>query len=56
MLIDKMGKRTLRERFLAATIEPECLQMRHTKYVFRLHRGVYLVHPDLFRNKKVGSL
>jgi len=32
-----------------AAIEPGCLQMSHTKYVFRLHRGVYLVHPDVLK-------
>ena len=37
-----------------AAIEPGCLQMSHTKYIFRLHRGVYLVHPDVFKPEKIS--
>ncbi|VAW69468.1 hypothetical protein MNBD_GAMMA10-1305 [hydrothermal vent metagenome] len=35
----------------AATIEPGCLDMRHTKYLFRIGYGVYLVHPDVFEEE-----
>jgi len=31
----------------AATIEPGRETMSHTKYLFRVRKGVYLVHPDL---------
>ncbi len=32
----------------AATLEPGRLQVTRTKFVFRLHLGVYLVHADVF--------
>jgi len=31
----------------AATIEPGRSAMSHTKFVFRLRKGVYLVHGDV---------
>jgi hypothetical protein len=31
----------------AATLEPGQKTMTHTKFLFRLRKGVYLVHPDL---------
>jgi hypothetical protein len=31
----------------AATLEPGQFTMTRTKYLFRLRKGVYLVHPDL---------
>ncbi|HED35225.1 MAG TPA: hypothetical protein ENJ08_13595 [Gammaproteobacteria bacterium] len=33
----------------AATLEKGRLQMTHTQYVFRLRKGVYRVHPDVFK-------
>ena len=30
----------------AATIEPGQMSMSHTKFVFRVRKGVYLVHQD----------
>ncbi|VAW63941.1 hypothetical protein MNBD_GAMMA09-1162 [hydrothermal vent metagenome] len=33
----------------AATIEPGQTTMSHTRFVFRLSRGVYLLHPDVMR-------
>jgi len=30
----------------AATIEPGQVTMSHTKFLFRLHKGVYRVHKD----------
>ncbi|VAW67601.1 hypothetical protein MNBD_GAMMA10-707 [hydrothermal vent metagenome] len=35
----------------AATIEPGCLDMRHTKYLFRIGYGVYLVHAGVFEEE-----
>ncbi len=32
----------------AATLEKGRSQMSHTKFVIRLRKGVYLVHPDAF--------
>jgi len=41
---------TLRQRFLsAATLEKGRLQMTHTQYRMRLRKGVYRVHPDVFK-------
>lgn len=34
----------------AATIEPGQVSMTHTKFVFRLRKGVYLVHCDALEN------
>lgn len=31
----------------AATLEPGQYTMTHTKFVFRVAKGIYLVHPDL---------
>ena len=31
----------------AATIEPGRESMTHTKYLFRIRKGVYRVHPDV---------
>jgi len=31
----------------AATIEPGRTHMTYTKYLFRLRKGVYLLHPDM---------
>jgi len=31
----------------ASTIESGRVQMSHTKFVFRIRKGVYWVHPDL---------
>jgi len=31
----------------AATLGPGQLSMSHTKYLFRLRKGVYLLHPDV---------
>jgi len=31
----------------AATFEPGRSSVTHTKYLFRVRRGVYLVHPDV---------
>jgi len=31
----------------AATLEPGMVTMSHTKFVFRLAKGVYRLHPDL---------
>jgi len=33
----------------AATIEPGQISISHTKFVFRLRKGVYLLHEDLLR-------
>ena len=33
----------------AATFEPGQSTLSHTKYVFRLRKGVYLVHPDALK-------
>jgi hypothetical protein len=30
----------------AATLEPGRVTMTHTKFLFRLRKGVYMVHPD----------
>ena len=30
----------------AATLEPGQVSLSHTKFVFRLRKGVYLLHPD----------
>ncbi|HED36088.1 MAG TPA: hypothetical protein ENJ08_17985 [Gammaproteobacteria bacterium] len=32
-----------------AALEKGRLQMTHTQYVIRLRKGVYRVHPDVFR-------
>jgi hypothetical protein len=31
----------------AATLEPGQFTMTHTKYLFRIRKGVYRVHPDM---------
>jgi len=36
----------------AATIEPGQRTMSHTKFVFRVRKGVYRVHPDAIDHKK----
>jgi hypothetical protein len=36
----------------AATLEPGQFTMTRTKYLFRLRKGVYLVHPDLLDELK----
>jgi len=36
----------------AATIEPGQHTMTHTKFVFRIGKGVYRVHPDALDHKK----
>ncbi|HED33090.1 MAG TPA: hypothetical protein ENJ08_02580 [Gammaproteobacteria bacterium] len=33
----------------AAALEKGRLQMTHTQYVIRLRKGVYRVHPDVFK-------
>ena len=33
----------------AATIEPGMYTMSHTKFVFRIAKGVYKLHPDILR-------
>ncbi len=35
----------------AATIEPGQMSMTHTKFVFRVRKGVYLVHEDALQEK-----
>jgi len=35
----------------AATIEPGQSTMSHTKFVFRVRKGVYRVHPDVLDHK-----
>jgi len=35
----------------AATIEPGQRTMSHTKFVFRVRKGVYRVHPDAINHK-----
>jgi len=35
----------------AATIEPGQRTMSHTKFVFRVRKGVYRVHPDAIDHK-----
>jgi len=32
----------------AATIEPGMVTMSHTKFVFRVAKGVYKLHPDIY--------
>lgn len=34
----------------AATLEPGMITMTHTRFVFRLAKGVYRVHPDLLED------
>ncbi|VAW70445.1 hypothetical protein MNBD_GAMMA10-1151 [hydrothermal vent metagenome] len=34
-----------------AAIETGRLQMTYTKYIFRLQRGIYFVHPGVFKEK-----
>ena len=36
----------------AAVIETGQLSMTHTKFVFRIKKGVYLVHPDAIEEHK----
>ena len=31
----------------ASTIETDRMEMTHTKFLFRIRKGVYRVHPDL---------
>jgi len=33
----------------AATLQPGQLSASHTRYLFRVRKGVYLVHPDVLR-------
>ncbi len=35
----------------SATIEPGRTLMSYTKYLFRVRKGVYLLHPDLILKK-----
>jgi len=37
----------------AATIEPGQRSISHTKYVFRVRKGVYLVHPEVLENYRL---
>ena len=34
----------------AATLEPGMCTMTHTKFVFRIAKGVYKLHPDLLED------
>ena len=38
----------------AATIEPGQRSVSHTKYLFRVKKGVYLVHPEVLDIYKTG--
>jgi len=35
----------------AATIEPGRKMLTHTKFLFRIRKGVYRVHPDMLQNE-----
>jgi len=40
----------------AATFEPGQSTVTHTKFLFRVRRGVYLVHPDALRGYRLSSI
>ena len=39
----------------AATIEPGMRSASHTKYLFRVKKGVYLMHPEVLDGYKPGE-
>jgi len=39
----------------ASTIETGRIEMSHTKFLFRIRKGVYRVHPDLLLDLQGGA-